>query len=85
MTDGATPKLIRSDKESICLPNSDTEFSNRATKPSQKSNTAANIISTTASLVSPCIASTEAHTPQTIFSEVTNDGNAAFILFIPFF
>ncbi len=37
MNVGASPKLTKSAKESICLPNSDCAFNNRAVNPSKKS------------------------------------------------
>lgn len=41
---GASPKLIKSDNESICLPNSELTLSIRAANPSKKSKTAARIM-----------------------------------------
>jgi hypothetical protein len=50
---GAMPKLIRSDKESYCTPNSLCVPVSRATRPSRPSSTAAMKIATAASVKWP--------------------------------
>jgi len=54
-SEGARPKLIKSDKESNSAPNCDDFFSFLAIHPSKKSKKAANIIIKTDSFQFPCI------------------------------
>lgn len=82
MIAGAIPKLIRSARESNCLPRSEYAFSSLAENPSRKSKTAAMKIRYDAIVKSPYIENKIERTPQTRFSVVIVFGICFLITYI---
>ena len=70
ITEGRTPKLTTSDRESSSFPTSEYAFRSLADKPSQKSKTAARSISTNAVSSFPSKENITPRTPQRRFMEV---------------